>query len=138
MHPDDIEKTAFVTDDGHFEWLVMPFGLKNAPSTFQRVVQKVLGNLLWHGCINYLDDIIIYSTTFEEHLSLLEEVFTRLRTANVKLKISKCHFPKQEVEYLGHIIGYNTVMPHPNKLKAVQEFPQPQSVQQLQRFLGLT
>ena len=138
MHPDDIEKTAFVTDDGHFEWLVMPFGLKNAPSTFQRVVQKVLGNLLWHGCINYLDDIIIYSTTFEEHLSLLEEVFTRLRTANVKLKISKCHFAKQEVEYLGHIIGYNTIMPHPNKLKAVQEFPQPQSVQQLQRFLGLT
>jgi hypothetical protein len=123
---------------GHYEWLVLPFGLKSAPLTFQRIIQKVLGKLLFDGCINYLDDIIIYSKTIEEHLSILKDIFTRLRAYNVKLKMSKCEFGKSEIEYLGHKIGYNTVKPCKEHITAVLDFPQPKTVKQLRRFLGLS
>ena len=69
--PESIDKTAFITPDGHYEWLVLPFGLKNAPATFQRIVREVLGELLDHGVIPYFDDIIVYSETVPEHLSTL-------------------------------------------------------------------
>jgi putative transposase len=86
MHPSSIEKTAFVTNSGHYEWLVLPMGLKNAPSLFQRIIQKTLAELLWNGVINYLDDFIVYTETFEQHIELLKKVFEKLRTANIKLK----------------------------------------------------
>lgn len=138
MHPDSIKKTAFVTNQGHYEWLVMPFGLKNAPATFQRIIQKALGELFYKGVINYLDDFIIYSETFEQHLALLEEVFKRLMANNIKLKLSKCYFAKQEVEYLGHIISLNNVKPSAGKTSAVQGFPVPRTLREVRRFLGLT
>jgi transposase InsO family protein len=138
MHPESITKTAFVTNEGHYEWMVMPFGLKNAPATFQRIIQKTLGSLLYRGVINYLDDFIIYSETFEQHLSLLEDVFRRLNENNIKLKLSKCYFVKSEVEYLGHIVSHNSVKPSTRKVQAVQEFAVPTNLREVRRFLGLT
>ena len=87
-----MEKTAFVTNQGHYELRVMPFGLKNAPSTLKRIIQKTPGQLLYKGIINYLDDFIIYSQTFEDHLDLLQKVFVKLQEKNIKLNIKKCLF----------------------------------------------
>lgn len=137
MDPNSIDKTAFVTNEGHYEWLVMPFGLKNAPSTFQRIIQQILGDLLYKGAINYLDDIIIYSNTFDEHIKLLDEVLTRLSSHNVKLKIKKCYFVKPEVTYLGHTISHNQVKPSPEKTEAIANFPRPSSLTKVRSFLGL-
>ena len=89
IHPEDIHKTAFVTQDGHYEWLVLPFSLKNAPATFHRIVQRILGNLLNHGVYSYLDDVILYAITQGEHDTLRREFFSRLKVHNVKLKRTK-------------------------------------------------
>lgn len=137
IDPVDIPKTAFVTHNGHFEWHVMPFGLKNAPSTFQRIIQNVLGSLLNNGTINYLDDIIVYSETLEQHFELLSTIFQRLKQHNIKLKLSKCTFVQPEVEYLGHVISFNSVKPSSRQVKAVTDFPEPKNVTEIRRFLGL-
>ncbi|UYV69327.1 K02A2.6-like, partial [Cordylochernes scorpioides] len=137
MHPDSVEKTAFITNDGHYEFLVMPFGLKNAPSTFQRIIQHIIGNLLWNGVCNYQDDILIYSSTFKDHIELMKKIFDKLKENNIKLKLKKCSFAKQEIRYLGHIIGHNKIKPDPEKTKVINEFPQPKTVKQVRQFLGL-
>ncbi|UYV84707.1 K02A2.6-like, partial [Cordylochernes scorpioides] len=137
MHPDSVEKTAFITNDGHCEFLVMPFGLKNAPSTFQRIIQHIIGNLLWNGVCNYQDDILIYSSTFKDHIELMKKIFDKLKENNIKLKLKKCSFAKQEIRYLGHIIGHNKIKPDLEKTKAINEFPQPKTVKQVRQFLGL-
>lgn len=137
MDPDSVDKTAFVTHEGHYEWLVMPFGLKNAPATFQRILQRILGPLLYKGAINYLDDIILYSKTFEDHLNLLEKVFNLLKANNVKLKLSKCNFACKEVDYLGYIICPEGVKPSTEKTAAVANFPVPTTYKEIRRFLGL-
>ncbi|UYV62930.1 hypothetical protein LAZ67_2002542, partial [Cordylochernes scorpioides] len=137
IHPDSVEKTAFITNDGHYEFLVMPFDLKNAPSTFQRIIQHIIGNLLWNGVCNYQDDILIYSSTFEDHIELLKKIFDKLKENNIKLKLKKCSFAKQEIRYLGHIIGHNKIKPDPEKTKAINEFPHPKTVKQVRQFLGL-
>ncbi|UYV82204.1 K02A2.6-like [Cordylochernes scorpioides] len=130
IHPDSVEKTAFITNDGHYEFLVMPFGLKNAQSTFQRIIQHIIGNLLWNGVCNYQDDILIYSSTFKDHIELMKKIFDKLKENNIKLKLKKCSFAKQEIRYLGHIIGHNKIKPDPEKTKAINEFPQPKTVKQ--------
>ena len=137
MEESSIPMTAFVTNSGHYEWLVLPFGLKNSPATFQRCIQRILGDLLYKGAINYLDDIIVYSDTFENHLTLLKEVFTRLLANNVKLKLKKCHFASDKVKYLGHTISCNQVRPSEEKTKAIKEFPIPDNVTKVQQFVGL-
>ena len=137
MHPEDIHKTAFVTADGHFEWLVLPFGLKNAPATFQRIVRKVLGDLLNHGVLSYLDDIVIYAKTKQKHDALLKQVFERLDNHNVKLKREKCQFSQPQVEFVGHIICNDEVRPIPGKVKAVLDFPDPTNQKEVQQFHGL-
>lgn len=138
MDEESIEKTAFVTNEGHYEWLVMPFGLKNAPATFQRIIQRILGPLLYNGAINYLDDIIIYSETYDEHMKLLNDVLTLLVRANIKLKLSKCYFAKTEVNYLGHTVSQNAVKPSKEKTKAIDEFPIPDTLRKVRSFLGLS
>ena len=137
MAPDSIGKTAFITNEGHYEWLVMPFGLKNSPATFQRIIQLTIGDLMYQGCINYLDDFIVYSRTFEEHIQLLAQVLERLKSQNIKLKLSKCSFIKREVEYLGYVISLNQVKPSYRKIKAVSEFPIPKNTKEVQQFNGL-
>ncbi|UYV63592.1 K02A2.6-like, partial [Cordylochernes scorpioides] len=137
MDPQSIQKTAFVTNDGHYEFLVIPFGLKNAASTFQRIIQHILGELLWKGTCSFQDDILVYTKTWQEHIELLSKVFDKLRQYNMKLKLSKCIFGRTEVKYLGHIISHNQLKPDPGKVKSIQDFPRPDTVKKVRQFMGL-
>ncbi|UYV74631.1 K02A2.6-like [Cordylochernes scorpioides] len=137
MDPQSIQKTAFVTNDGHYEFLVMPFGLKNAASTFQRIIQHILGELLWKGTCSFQEDILVYTKTWQEHIALLSKVFDKLRQYNMKLKLSKCIFGRTEVKYLGHIISHNQLKPDPGKVKSIQDFPRPDTVKKVRQFMGL-
>jgi hypothetical protein len=137
MEEKDIEKTAFITHEGLYEFVVMPFGLSNAPATFQRTMQMVLGELFYTVAPVYIDDIIVHSKTFEEHLKILEEVFTRIRNANLKLGPDKCKFGFEEIKFLGHIIGKNGIKTDPAKIEKVKNYPKPVNLTQLRGFLGL-
>lgn len=138
MEPSSIEKTAFATHSGTFEFCVMPFGLANAPATFQRLMATVLAGLPLSTCMDYIDDILVIGTTFEEHLDNLRNVFERLRQAGLKLKPSKCDLVKPQVRYLGYIVSAAGVSADPDKVRAVRDFPRPDSVKRLRSFLGLT
>lgn len=138
VSPKDTPKTAFSVENGHYEFLRMPFGLKNSPSTFQRVVDNVMTGLQGEQCLVYMDDIIIYSSTLEEHLERLRNVFDRLRQSNFKIQPDKCEFLRKEVAYLGHLITENGVRPNPAKIDAIQRFPQPKNPKEIKQFLGLT
>ncbi|XP_056641536.1 uncharacterized protein LOC130448273 [Diorhabda sublineata] len=122
-----IEKTAFNVDGGHYEYLRMPFGLKNAPSTFQRAVNEVLKDIQNKICMVYMDDIIIFSTSLQEHIQNLKLVFSKLRHAELKIQLDKCEFLRKEVEYLGHVVTPHGIKPNPNKIKAIQNFPIPKT-----------
>lgn len=137
MDQDSIEKTAFSTENGHYEFLRMPFGLKNSPPTFQRVMNNILRGLQNEICLVYLDDIIIYSTSLQEHINRLKEVFERLRKANFKIQMDKTEFLRKEVGYLGHIVTPNGVKPNPEKIKIIKNYPIPKTVKQIKSFLGL-
>lgn len=137
MDPNSIAKTAFnAGTHGHYEYLRMPFGLKNAPATFQRCVNHVL-----QGIPNvriYIDDILIYTKTIEEHFRILELVFTRLQEYNLLVQLDKSEFLKTSTTYLGHIISEEGIQPNPEKIKAVKDFPIPKTTKQIKGFLGLT
>lgn len=137
MLPEDIHKTAFSTHNRHLEWTVMPFGLKNAPATFQRVIRQIIFKYKLRNVENYFDDIIVFSETFDEHLNDLEQVFKACLNENVKLKESKCEFAKPEISYLGHQISHNHVQPNTENIESIQNFPRPKDIKQLQRFLGM-
>src|SRR3954462_8796868 len=137
MDEKDIEKTAFITSEGLYEFLVMPFGLCNAPATFQRLMHEVLGNLIYTKAPVYLDDIIIHSKTFEQHLEDINEVFGKLRDAKLMSKESKCEFCAPEIKFLGHIIGKDGRKVDPDKVKKVKNYSKPENISQLRGFLGL-
>ena len=138
MREADKEKTAFGTPRGGlYQYQVMPFGLCNAPATFQRVIEQALHGLQWHVTVLYLDDIIVYSRDFDQHLKNLNLVFDRLQDANLKLKAKKCSFFKREVAFLGHIVTEHGVMTDPGKTRAVDEWKTPENVSELRSFLGL-
>ena len=141
VHPTSKEKTAFVTQQGLYQFNVMPFGLRNAPAVFQRLMQCVLSGLNPEGGVPftsvYIDDILIFSRTFEEHLQHLKAVIERVSAAGLKLKPTKCKFIRQRVEYLGHILTPNGICPNPDRVSAVQQFPRPTSVREVRQFLGL-
>lgn len=105
MDPQDKEKTAFITTHGLFEYEVLPFGLVNAPSEFQRLMDLVLSGLKWSICLVYLDDIVVYSKTFDEHIERLELVFNSLKAANFKCRSDKCEFCMSSIRYLRFIVG---------------------------------
>ena len=135
----DKHKTAFTVGPlGFFECNRMAFGLTNAPATFQRLMEACMGELHLKECLIFLDDILIFSKTFEEHLSRLEGVFSRLKKHNLKLKPSKCELFMKEVKYLGHIVSENGVQTDPEKVKALKEWPIPTNVKTLRSFLGFT
>ena len=138
VEPASREKTAFITHAGLYEFITMPFGLCNAPGTFQRLMECVLRGLTWQIALIYLDDVLVYSRTFEEHLHHLRLVFDRFRAAGLKLKPSKCHFGQRQVKYLGHVITSEGIQPDPEKIKVVQEYPVPKSVKDVRAFMGLT
>lgn len=129
-------KTAFRTRYGHFEYMVMPFGLTNAPATFQSYIHTALYGLLDTICIAYLDDILIFSKTREEHTKHLSLVLERLRKAQLFVKASKCSFYKLQVEFLGFIVGQNGISMDPERVRAIQEWEQPTSYRDIQVFLG--
>ena len=116
----------------------MPFGLTNAPATFQHLMENCLGDLHLNWCIIYLDDIIVYSKTPEEHLERLKAVFKKIAKAGLKLKPSKCEFFKSEITYLGHIVSNNGIAMAPKKIRAIQLWPRPTTVTELRKFTGLT
>jgi hypothetical protein len=138
MHPDDSHKTAFRTHQGHYEFRVMPFGLCNAPSTFQAAMNDLLQPFLRKYVAVFFDDILIYSSTFPDHLTHLETVFTTLLAGSFFLKRSKCLFAQRQLEYLGHIVSPNGVHPDPSKIQAMIDWPVPQNLKSLRGFLGLT
>ena len=115
----------------------MPFGLCNAPSTLQRLMQVVLAGLEWQCCFVYIDDILVCSGSFEEHLTNLAEVFSRLRKASLKLKPKKCSFLQPFVNYLGFEISKSGIAPDDTKVEKVRNHPTPSSVTQVQQFLRL-
>lgn len=137
IEPKDIPKTAFTVENGHFEFVRMPFGLKNAPSTFQRVMDNILMGIQNERCLVYMDDIIVYSATIHEHIMRLTDVFKRLRKANLKIQPDKCEFLRKEVAYLGHLITKDGVKPNPQKIDCILNFPQPQNQKDIKSFLGL-
>ncbi|GBN83820.1 Retrovirus-related Pol polyprotein from transposon 297 [Araneus ventricosus] len=136
IQPEDKEKTAFTTGQGLWRFKVMPFGLCNAPATFERLMETVLRGLTSEACLVYLDDIIIVGRTFQEHLNNIRKVFQRLQKANLKLSPKKCRFFRKEVSYLGHIISADGVKTDP-ETEAVVDWPRPETVHDLQSFLGL-
>ena len=142
LNPKDTEKTGFsVTTNGisgQFEFTRMPFGLKNAPSTFQRLMNSVLSGLQGLHCYIYLDDCICYSHDLESHMQKLGLIFSRFREANLKLQPDKCEFLRKEVAYLGHVITDKGVSPNPDKVKAISQFPTPKTPKDIKSFLGLT
>ena len=130
------EKTAFTTPFGLNEFEVMPFGLHSAPATFQRMINHVLRDC--HGFARaYIDDIVIFSSSWEEHLDHLRKVLNCLQEANLTIKMSKCQFGRSEVHYLGHVIGGGKVKPDPQKLNAVRDYLTPTSKKEVRAFLGL-
>ena len=137
MRESDIEKTALRTRYGSFEFLVMPFGLCNAPATFQRVMNLMLHEGIDKFVLVFLDDILIYSQTEQEHLDHIRWVFQRLRREKIYGRLAKCEFCKKQVEYLGFDISCDGVKASPDKVKAVLEWPQPETIRDVRSFLGL-
>jgi hypothetical protein len=136
MDPKDIDKTAFSTKQGHWAYKRMPFGLKTAPATFQRMMNTVLSGLTGTRGFVFLDDVI-YSNSLVEHDTKLRTVFDTFRKYNLKLQPDKCEFLRKEVSYLGHVIAEDGVRPDPGKVKSVEEFPTLKNARQLRSFLGL-
>ena len=137
MDKDDKEKTAFAATSNLYHFKVMSFGLTNAPGTFQRLMELVLKGLDWRSILVYLDDILIFTPTFEEHLEVLEEVFRCLRKAGLKLKPSKCFLLRNSVTFLGHKVSSEGVSPDPANVEKVRDYPRPTTVVEVRSFLGL-
>ena len=138
LHPDSKKYTAFATPTrGLFHFLVMSFGLSNAGSTFERLVENVLGPLQWEKCICYLDDVIIFGSDFKTTLDNLRAVFSRFRMAKLRLKTSKCKFFQREISFLGHIATENGTLCDPEKTAAIQNWPRPKNAKEIRSFLGL-
>jgi len=137
VREEDIDKTCFVTRKGIFGFRVLPFGLCNAPSTFHRLVDMALAGLTWEICLAYLDDLIIFSRTFDQHIERLQRVFDRLVQAGLKLKPSKCALFQRRVKFLGSIMSGEGIEPDPEKVQAVAQWPTPQNVTEVRAFVAL-
>ena len=137
MEDSSQDYTGFSTPFGCLKWLRMPMGLTGSPPTFQCLVEKVLVGLTWKICVLYLDDIIIFSSTPEEHLEQLRLVFQRFRAHNLKINPEKCDFFRMKVQFLGHIVSEDGLEVDPSKMEAVQKLPVPRSQTEVQSFFGL-
>jgi len=138
MNEEDSEKTAFITRRGMFKFRTMPFGLSNAVATFQRLMDLVLSGLNLSICLAYLDDIVLFSRTPEEHLQRLELLLQRLKAANLKLKPSECKLMQTEISFLGHIVSKDGISTDPSKIQLIKDWPVPRNIKELRGYLGLT
>ena len=129
--------TAFTTPFGLFQFRVMPFGLHGAPATFQRMMDNLLGDCTAYAAA-YLDDVVIHSTTWEEHIRHLTDVLQRLKEAGLTIRPKKCQFGMDRCSYLGHVVGNGEVRPEETKVQAVRDFPPPTTKRRVRAFLGLT
>ena len=136
VDPRDIEKTAFSTESNHYEFLKLPFGLSNSPATFQRLMNAVLEEVK-PFCRVYVDDVVVFSCSFNDHINHLEKVFDALRRANLVAKPTKCKFLRQRIAFLGHVVSSNGVEPDPAKTASINEWPAPKTVHELQIWLGM-
>lgn len=137
MKENDIQKTAFVTQMGHYEWLVMPFGYKNAPAIFQRAVRSMIEkHKLSRFCHNYIDDIIVYSPDMKTHLIHIEKLLNAMKNENVKLNFDKCKIGQLRVKYLGHELSLNEIRPLHNNVESILRLNSPKNVKEVRRFLG--
>ncbi|KAK3728413.1 hypothetical protein QZH41_020432 [Actinostola sp. cb2023] len=138
LAPEDREKTAFATGSGGlYHFAVMPFGLVNAPATFERFIEKVLAVLPWEVCLAYLDDIIVHADTFEAEIVRLRDVMERMRNAGVKLNPKKCRLFQQSVYFLGHVVSADGISTDPEKNRAVMDWPVPSRASEMRSFLRL-
>jgi hypothetical protein len=128
---------AFETPMGLFQFEVLPFGLSNAPSTFQAVMNQIIGDSFGRSVLVYLDAILVYRKTPEEHMVHLREVLTRLRQHQLFIKLSKCKISEPELRLLGHVVGRNGISVDPQKTVEVHAFPRPCTVSELRSFLGM-
>ena len=136
MSPEAKRKAEFVTNEGLFQFRVMPFGLCNAPATFERLMDHVLCGMRWSRCLVYLDDVISFGGTVTEALGRLEEVLCRLSNFGLQLKAKKCTFMQMEVVFLGHIVGRTGLACDPAKLAAVRNWHAPDKVKGVRQFVG--
>lgn len=131
------EKTAFTVNHNHLEYNRVPYGLRNSPSTFQRYLNHVLTGLNGVKCLVYLDDIIIYGRSLQDHNNRLAEVFEALRENNLKLQTNKCQFLRKEISYLGHVVSEQGVATNPSKVSAIVEMPRPKNAKELKSFIAM-
>jgi len=135
--PEDREKTAFNTREGKFEYLAMPFGLSNAPATFQTLMNRILRKFIGKFVIVYLDDIVVFSNDLDEHVQHLELVLEVLRDNKLFAKPSKCSFAQSILEFCGHLVGEGKIRPQQSKIAIIRDWPQPKNVHEVRQFLGL-
>jgi hypothetical protein len=135
--PEDVPKTAFSSPLGHYQWKVLPFGLTNAPAQFQNAMNVALAPVLHKFALVYIDDIMIFSKTAEEHAQHLRQVLQLLRQHDLYCKLKKCEFNRPEVKFLGHIVGRHGIKVDPSKISAISDWPVPKSVHHVRSFLGL-
>ena len=137
LDEDAKDKTSFYgATGGLWRFTVMPFGLCNAPATFERLMEKVLHELQWQICLCYLDDILVFSKTAEEHMDRLKTIFDRLRNAKLKLKPKKCHFFQRKISFLGHVVSGEGIATDPGKIAKVMKCPSPKNVHEVRSVVG--
>jgi Reverse transcriptase (RNA-dependent DNA polymerase) len=137
VYPEDRYKTVFTSHYGRYQFRRLPFGLRNAPATFQRAIDVILSGVKWRTCLLYLDDVIIYSPDRETHLRHVDEALTLLREAGLSLKLATCHFFKDTVDYLGHVIRPGRLGVHEKNTDALKGATLPRTQTELRSFLGL-
>ena len=131
----DVPKTAFITHKSLYEYLVMPFGFSNTPAAFQREMNRIFSHMPF--VIVYMDDILIYSANEAEHKQHLSSALKALRDNSYSVKLSKCSFFQSEVKFLGHVVTGKGIQPNPDKVKVIQDWPEPTNVKEIRSFLGL-
>jgi len=131
------DKTTFACHEGAYRYICLPFGLSNAPATFQRAIYMILGRLKWKRCLVYLEDIIVFSQSAGEHVEHLQEVFAELRGAGVSLKAKKSHLFQEKVEYFGHIVGRGQLQVQDKNVRGLKEASPPRCKKNMRSFLGM-
>ncbi|CAF4686011.1 unnamed protein product, partial [Rotaria sp. Silwood1] len=135
LDPKDRPKTAFSTRDQHYQFTVLPQGVTNGPPAFQRIVSQILGPTRWQYSLAYLDDVIIYSPSFEQHLIHLDDILNRLNDANFRLNVEKCRIARTSIDYLGHHIEHSNIRPNKDNIRPLSETPQPTTAKEAFRFV---